>query len=442
MEILIIVLLILFNGVFAMCEIAIVNSRKSKINSDAKKGSKKAQTTLKLIEDPTRFLSTIQVGITLIGILTGLFSGAEFADHFSIYLQKLGMSPSSSSSVAQIIIIFLVTFLSIVFGELVPKNIGLSNSEKIAKFMAHFMTFWSYIMTPVVWLLTITTNAISRLLGIESIETIVTEDEIKYMVAEGKEDGQVQDVEQDIVDRVFSLGDRDIESIMTSRSDVVWFDTSMKGEQIADVMENDLYEVYPVAEGSLDDIKGVVFLKDIFGKLRKEDFDLKDYICVPESYHENMSVYKAMEQMRNDKVGYAFVYDEFGVFQGIITHKDILAGLIGTIVDEEEEPDIEKLPNGAWNIDGQCPFYDFLEYFEMEDIYPEYDVNTLGGLILEVIDQIPEVNEVIFWKTFKFKITSMDGARIDKIFVERTSNNLVSSDEDMLNKPKKNEQDE
>lgn len=418
MDVIIIIALILLNGLFSMSEVAMITARKSSLSIDAKKGNKSARMVLNMTEEPSKFLSTVQIGITLIGILTGLFSGNAFAEQFSKVFVNLGMSDAPSLALSQTLIVVIVTFLSILFGELMPKQIGLSAAEKIAKTMVGPMVALSWISSPIVWILSKTSNGLLKLFGVKQQETKVTEEEIKSMIAEGKEGGEVKGVEQDIVERVFSLGDRDVESIMTSRNEIVWIDIDMTNKEINELVQENLYEVYPVADGSLDKIVGVVFLKELFGKLVNPDFSIKSIINPVQYVPENMDVYKMLEQMQEQQIGYSLVSDEFGLCQGIVTHKDILEGLVGAISDKEDDPDIVEREGDGWLVDGQCSFYQFLEHFEMEEIYPQYEFNTVGGLTLDVLERIPVAGEQFTWKKFEFEIVDMDGARIDKLIVK------------------------
>lgn len=421
MEIIIILLLILFNGLLSMSEVALISARKSSITADARKGSRSAKNVLNLTEKPNRFLSTIQIGITLIGILTGIYSGDSIAFKFSDLLVKWGLPSHVAVPVAQVSVVVLVTYLSLVIGELVPKRIGMSLPEGIAKKVSGPMLVLSWIAKPFVWILDKSTSGVVRLFRLEESESKVTEEEIKSMVAEGREDGEVQEVEQDIVERVFSLGDRKIESIMTSRNEIVWIDKEMTNEEINSIVQENLFEVYPVGDGSLDEIVGVVYLKDLFGKLGKDDFNIENIIKPAQYFHEYTDVYKVLEQMKDKQVGFGLICDEFGLCQGIVTHKDILEGLVGTIDDDDEEPDIiERKSGGGWLVDGQCPFYDFLAHFDMEDLASENDYNTIGGLILELLEHIPQSGESVIWNGLKLEIIDMDSARIDKVLVTKT----------------------
>ena len=249
MEILIILGLIFLNGLLSMSEIAMVSSRKSRLDTTAKKGNKSAKTALKLIEEPDRFLSTIQIGITLIGILTGLYSGDKLAAGFATWLVQLGLAESHSLSVATGIIVVIVTYLTLILGELVPKHLGMNAPEKIAMIMARPMHLLSRIASPFVWLLSASTKAVVKLTGISSRDTKVTEEEIKAIIQEGTEDGEIQEVEQDIVEKVFNLGDRKIGSIMTHRNDLIWLNLDDPIEKICRIAKSHVYNVYPVARG-------------------------------------------------------------------------------------------------------------------------------------------------------------------------------------------------
>lgn len=426
MEIIIILLLILLNGLLSMSEIALISARKSSLNQEIKKGSKSAKLAFRLSEEPDKFLSTIQIGITLIGIVTGIYSGEAFAGKFGDVLIGWGMGEKFAYSVAQVLIVVVVTYLTLIFGELVPKRLGMSNSVKVAKAMARPMLYLSYIGAPFVWLLSKSTLFIVKLFGVEGNKNIVTEEEIRSMIQEGTAGGEVKEVEQDIVERVFSLGDRTVDSIMTNRNDILWIDKDATNEEINEIVKNNLYEVYPVADGSLDDVLGVVFLKDLFGKLDNPDFKLSEIIRPVQYFHEYMDVYKVLQYMKDAQIGYGLVCDEFGNCQGIVTLKDILEGLVGTIPDSHEEPDIVEVPDmGGWLVDGQCPFYDFLAHFEQEDLYPDNDYNTVAGLIIEKLEHIPKTGEIMEWNIFSFEVVDMDGARIDKVLIKKLINPIA-----------------
>ena len=419
-EIFIIILLILLNGIFAMSEIAIISARKSSLQTDANKGSKAARTALGLAQDPDRFLSAVQVGITLIGILTGIFSGNKIAAEFSAVLQSAGMSAAGASALAQTIIVILVMFLTLIFGELVPKRIAMRAAEKVSKIVAGPMKFISVIAAPFVWLLAKTTSLVTKMLGIKYQEAKVTEEEIKSIIQEGTDEGEVSPVEQDLVERVFALGDLKVSTIMTLRADIVWLSLDMTDEEIRETISKNLFEEYPVVEDDLDHVVGVLSLKEYVLNYRNEVLDLAKMMKAPEYFHENMNVYTVLEQMKQKKISRALVCDEFGSCSGIITLKDIMEALVGNINDDHQEPDIvARAGNDGWLVDGMCPMYDFLRHFDVEESMEDFEYTTVAGLILDELDHMPVAGEKVTWRDFQFEVVDMDGARIDKVIVKR-----------------------
>lgn len=401
-----------------MSEVALISARKSRLSSDAKKGSKSAKVALKLANDPDRFLSTVQIGITLIGILTGIYSGNRIAADLTETMISWGVSVTYASALAQGVIVVIVTYLTIIFGELVPKRIGLSVAEKAAKIVARPMRVLASIALPFVWLLSKSTEIIFNLLGIKETDNKVTEEEIKSIIEEGTEEGEVQPVEKDIMQRVFLLGDLKVSSIMTHKSDIVWLDMDMTADEVRAVVNENLFEFYPIADGDLDHVKGIVNLKDLVVHLSNPDFKLASLIHEATYFHESMNVYKVLEQMKMQKISRALVCDEFGICTGIITLRDILEGLVGNVDDPEEEPDIIKRVNKeGWLVDGQCSLYDFLCYFNRSDLFEASEYHTLGGLLLKELQHIPTSGETLQWNGFTFEVVDMDGARIDKVLV-------------------------
>lgn len=380
-------------------------------------GRRRARQAQKLIEDPDKFLSTIQIGITLIGILTGIYSGDALATKFGRELAALGISLRTATVVAQITIVIVVTYLTLIFGELVPKRIGMNSAEKIAKLAARPMRLLSLLASPFVWLLSRSTAGVTRLLGLRKSDSKVTEEEIRSIIQEGAEDGEVQEVEQKIMGRVFSLGDRTVESIMTFRSELVWIDTAMTPEQIREQVNREPHNRYPVGEGSLDKLAGVVYLKDLFRHIDDPGFDIRNHLSPAKFFHEGAEVYSALEQLRSEQLGYGIVCDEFGVTRGIVTLKDIFEALVGEIPDGYGEPDIVRREDGSVLIDGQCPFYDFLAFFGAENAVPRNAYNTISGLVLDQLKHIPATGEKLRWNSFDLEIVDMDGVRIDKILV-------------------------
>lgn len=427
MEIVIIVGLILLNGVLSMSEIALVSARKARLESEVKKGNKSAETALSLANEPDKFLSTIQIGITLIGILTGLYSGDAFARDLADLIARIPTMAPYALGISKTAIVIIITYLTLIFGELVPKRIGMGCAERVSMIIAKPMNLLSLVASPFVWLLSKSTALTVRVLGINTKEeNKVTEEEIKAIVKEGLDGGEVQEVEQDIVERVFNLGDRNVGSIMTHRSELVWLDVTDSTEKIKEKVEENLFNIYPVASQNFDNIIGVVYLKDLFGRIDAPDFSIRQVVRPAQFVPENQSVYNALAQFKQARVKYGIVTDEFGGIQGIVTLKDIMEGLIGQVPEVGEEQEIVARPDGTWLVDGQYSFYDFLEYFDMEDLYTEHDYNTLSGLILEILERVPKTGEKLSWLNFEFEIVDMDGARIDKVLVSRKETTSTS----------------
>ena len=418
-DIFIILLLIILNGVFSMSEIAVISARKSRLNADAKQGSKGALAALRLANDPDRFLSTIQIGITLIGILTGLFSGAALADDVGALLQRIGLQPRTAHTVGQIVIVAVVTYLSIVVGELVPKRIGLAAATPAAKLVARPMNVLSWVALPAVWLLSVSTSMIVKIIGLKSGDNNVTEDEIKSLIKDGTDSGEVRKVEQDIMERALVLGDLRVAAIMTPKMDVVAMQLDMTAADVRRVLSEELHTSYPVyCDASHKSVCGVVSLKQLVLSLDSPDFLLCREVSEPEYFPESMSVYDALEKMKSGNVRFALVCDEFGDIAGVITPADILEGLVGALSRQMVASDaVEKESDGVWIFGAQIQFYDFLNRLGLEDLYRPASYSTLGGFILDELRHVPAVGETYEWNRVLFEIASMKGARIEKVRV-------------------------
>ena len=421
-EILIILGLILLNGILSMTEMAMVSARKSSLSTEARNGNERARRALSIAENPNRMLSTIQIGITLIGILTGIYSGSQLAGSLATLLDAMGMAHSYSMTLAQGVIVIIVTFLTLLFGELLPKRIGMATAESIAKTMATPMNYISTMAAPFVWLLSKSTAVIFSLIGLRDEGSKVTEEEIKSIIQEGKDNGEVQPMEEDLVNRIFMMGDLTVGSIMTSKHDLVCLDLGQSAEEIKTVIRENLYEVYPVSEGSMDNIRGLALLKDLFVALDDKDFALEKLIRPATYFHENTSIYKMLEQMKSENISRGLVCDEYGSCLGIVTLKDMMEGIVGNIEDgNAEDPQIVKCHDReAWLVDGQCSMYDFLTFFDSEDLMEsDADYTTVAGLCLTEMERVPSTGEHFTWKGFKFQIVDKDNARIDKLMVSR-----------------------
>jgi putative hemolysin len=421
--VIIILLLILVNGFFSMAEISLISARKSKLQSESEQGNKQAGKALKLASDPDVFLSSAQIGITLVGILTGIFSGADIADSLSKVFVNMGMAAGGAEALAKTIIVVIVMFLTTLLGELVPKRIAMNNPEKIAKQIARPMAAFDWIVKPLIAMLAKCTEGITKMLGIKNHPSKVTEDEIVSMLQESTDEGEVSPVEQDIVERVFTLGDLSINTIMTLRDDIVSLDVNMTENQVRKTIERKIVEQYPVVDGDLNHIEGVMNLKDFVLNMGKDDFNIRKLMRKPVWFHENMSVYNVLEYMKKHRVNRGLVCDEFGSLEGIISVKDILDALVGNLGNENlREPDIIKRKGGeGWIVDGQCSIYDFLIHFDLDDSMEDYDFSTVAGLVLERLEHVPSTGETCQWNGFTFEVADMDGARIDKLIVTRSA---------------------
>lgn len=404
-----------------MSEIAIISARKHVLEKKSKGGHKGAATALKLATDPDLFLSTIQIGITLIGILTGIFSGEALGGHLAKLFVEWGTPMAVALPVAKILVVAVVTYLTLVFGELVPKRIGMASADGVAQFMARPVYWLSVVAKPFVWLLAKSTSWLVSLCGIKGDGAKITEEEIKSIIQEGTEHGEVTKVEQDIMERVLLMGDLKVGSIMTHRADVAYIDVSADVEAIRDVFKTDLHDNYPVVNSSLDDVVGVITLKELILHLNDSNFDLQSLVMPIQAVYEDMSIYDCLEKLMTEHhAGFALVYDEFGECQGVITLRDIFESLVGVVNADEEDPQIVARADGnSWLVDGQCSFYDFLVYFDMEDVSDATDYNIIGALILSRLGRFPETGEKITWNDFTLEVVDMDGVRIDKVLVTR-----------------------
>lgn len=419
MEIIIILILILINGIFSMSEIALVSARKNRLNFAAAQGNRGAKTALELQSSPSKLLSTVQIGITLIGLLTGIYSGDRITADVAVYFLQFESLAEYADTIAVIVVLIVITFFALVLGELVPKRIGLTYPESIAKAMAIPMKTIATITAPFIWLLTFTTDLILKIFKVKRLgSSTVTEEEIKAIVKEGMEGGEIQEIEQDIVNRVFSVGDRTVSSLMTSRKKMMSVDLNDTREEVRKLVLQDLHNFYPVYDSEEQDIVGIISLKKLFAEFDKEEFSLRTMLAEPSYISETASAYKALEQFKQTNVHYALVVDEYGSTQGIITLSDILEALVGSISEfYGEEFTFQQRDEHTWLIDGQYPLPDFLTRFGMEDYIKDYEVNTIGGLIMQELGRIPRQSEKLNWVNFEFEIIDMDGPTIDKVLI-------------------------
>ncbi len=429
-EIVLIIGLIILNGVFAMAEIALISARKTKLELQSNKGDVQAKKALSLANRPDTFLSTVQIGITLVTILVGIFSEQNIRDAIIVFLNRFTWLQAYVNTVGTVIVVFLITYFSLI-SELTGKRIGLSSPEKIAKLSATPMIFVSKIAYPFVWLLSKSTSLISSIFNIRPNDSPVTEEEIKAIINEGTETGAIEENEQAIIERVFHLGDRNITSLMTHRSDIVWMDVNCKVADIKQKMNEVVHTSYPLCEGVIDNIKGIVSIKDIL--LATDETLLRDLMKPGLYVPENNSVYQVLERFKQLKTNSCFIVDEYGSLEGMMTLNDILEAIVGDIGPQDaDDYEILEREDGTFLIDAQLPFYDFLSRFEKTDFMDEgdQDYNTLAGFILHHLQTIPATGDKLEWQGFNFEIIDMDGNRIDKVLVTLSDKMRLELDED------------
>ncbi|OLP17145.1 hypothetical protein BST81_17495 [Leptolyngbya sp. 'hensonii'] len=422
-EIFIILLLIIANGVFAMSELAVVSSRKTRLQQLANKGNKKAATALDLANSPNHFLSTVQVGITLIGIMAGAFGGATLANRLAIALKTIPTVAPYADALAFGIVVLVITYLSLIMGELVPKRLAMSNPERIATALAQPMQTLSTIVYPLVHLLSGSTDLVLRLLGINpSDEPEVTEEEIKVLLQQGTESGMIEEAEQDMVERVFRLGDRRVSSLMTPRPDIVWLDVDDSIEINRRVISQSAHSRFPVCQGELDNVLGVVHVNYLLKRMfEDQSINLVESLQQPLFIPESTRALKILELFKQASTHVGLVVDEYGVIQGLVTLDDILQAIIGDIpsISTLEEPQAIQREDGSWLLDGMMSVDEFKEVLEIEEIPGEERGNyhTLGGFVIMHLGRIPTSADYFEWQGLRFEVMDMDGNRVDKVMV-------------------------
>lgn len=377
---------------------------------------------MKLANKPEKFFATVQVGITLIGIMTGLFGGATLATQLERPLREISWIAPYSESIASAVIVIGITYVTLILGELVPKQIGIKAPESIAKVVAKPMSVLSKIVSPFIALLNISTNIVLRMLGVKTgQESTVTEDEIKAMVRQGALTGTIEPVEHRIVERVFHLGDRKVNSIMTPRADIVWVDALQPREEILRSTTTARHNVFPCCEGELDALLGFIYLKDMFNTIVNEvPWEAKKLVRPAHYASENMKVYNVLEMFKQRRVHEAVVLDEYGVLIGMVTLQDIMDSLVGTVAEgAHSEKSIVQRPDKSYLLDGHVSMYDFVSYFNLNAELASASYNTVGGLILDLAGNIPSEGQRFQWESFEFEIVDMDGMRIDKIIARK-----------------------
>lgn len=425
MELLIIILLVILNGIFSMSEMSLVSSRKFKLENAGKKGSGGAKKALQLSENPTKFLSTVQIGITLIGILLGVYSGENLTTDFQNFLARIPALEAYSKPLATTGIVVFITYLSILLGELLPKRIAMTFPERIITMVAKPMDLLSKITSPFVWLLSASNNLILKLLGIRSnSDSIITEEEIKSIVKESAQEGEIEQIEHNIVERVFELGDRKINTLLTHRTAMNFFNVDDSLEKILAAIREDKHAAYPVTrDNDIDDIIGIVLLRDLFPIDDPETFSLQQYLKQPVFLNENYYAYKVLEIFRKEQNHYGIVIDEYGNTVGMVTLGDVLDALVGdTVTSDNFDYRITERDENSWLADGQYPIVEFLKYFDLDFEFDNRDnYTTMVGLFLNANNGTANVGDRIRIEDLELEIIDKDGQRVDKIMITRVN---------------------
>ena len=423
-EIFFILLLVGLNGIFALAEIAVLSSSKVRLEQRGAEGDEGAKVALELANAPNQILSTVQIGITLIGIFAGAFGGATLTKHLTELLQHFTPLAAHSEAIALALVVLGITYLSLVLGELVPKRLALSDPERIASTVAIPLSWLSRLAAPVVYLLSYSTDLVLNLFGIGtvSLEPPITEEEIKVMLKQGTEAGTFEEAEQDMVERVLQLGDRKVSNLMTARPDIVWLNLEDSAETNRHQIINSNHTRFPVCQGSLDEVLGVIQVTNLLADcLSGEPFELTASLGQPLFVPESTKGLKVLELFQQSGNHVALVVDEYGVIQGLVTINDILEAIIGDIprVNETEAPQIVQREDGSWLIDGVVLIEDFKQVFGIEELPGEEQGNyhTLGGFIITHLGKIPTAADYFQWQNLRFEVMDMDGNRVDKVLV-------------------------
>ncbi|MFH1184850.1 MAG: hemolysin family protein [Chloroflexota bacterium] len=416
-EILVVAVLLLLNGLFVMAEMAVVSSRKARLQQMGNEGNRSALRALHLAQNPGKFLATVQIGITLIGILLGAVGGAKLSAPLADLFRLWPVLSPYASTLAFSLIVLVITGLTLLFGELVPKRIALHGPERIAAAIAGPMTFISVLFRPLVWLLGRSTELVLKALGIKlGAESPVTEEEIQLLINQGTEAGIFEEAEQDMVEGVFSLGDSRVYSLMTPRTEITWIDISDSPDEIRQKIGESPYSRFPVCQGSLDTVVGIVKARDLLAApgLASPDFKLKDKLKPAFYVPETTFASRALELFKQQSAELMLVIDEFGSLQGLITLDDIIEEIVGDI---EVEKQATQRQDGSWLLDGLLPVDDFKEIFKLAQLPHETEYESLSGFVMMNLGRVPQAADHFEWNGLRFEVMDMDGRRVDKVLV-------------------------
>ena len=416
-EVLTIILLIVINGLLAMSEASLLASRKAKLQQLSNEGDKLAASTLELLKNPNVFLSTIQIGITLIGVLAGAVGGASIAEALAVPLRTVPYIGAYGDSIALGIVVIIITVLTIWLGELVPKRLGINSPEKIAKVVAGPMVFISNVFSPLVKLMSSATELILTLFGIKPTEEPpITEEELQVLIDQGTQAGIFEESEQDMVEGVFSLGDRRVYSLMTPRTEIVWLDVTDTIDDMLEKITNSPYSRFPVRQDSLETIVGIVKSRDLLvTTLGQKEINLLTLAKPAYFIPETMLASRALEMLKKNDTEMLLVVDEFGGLQGLLTINDILEEIVGEM--EGEEPQATQRQDGSWLLDGMLEVDEFKEIFNLNELPHEDEYETLSGFIMTSLGRLPQAADHFEWNNLRFEVVDMDGRRVDKVLV-------------------------
>jgi len=429
LEILIVLLLIFANGIFAMSEMALVSSRKTRLQQEAQEGNRGSLAALELGKDPTHFLSTVQIGITLIGILSGAFGGATIAEQISARLANSPLLAPYSQVIGVGSVVLVITYLSLVFGELVPKRIALSNAERLAALIAPPMMVLSRFANPFVRLLTVSTEGALRLLNVKSTGgSVVSEEEIRMLIFEGTREGVFEEAERQIMERVFRLADRKVSTVMTYRTNVVWLDIQDPLEVNLSRVQESGFSHFPVCEGEIDNVLGIVRVKDLFAQLRAlGHVDIPPLVSPALFIPEAMSALEVLERFKEARHHLALIVDEFGGIAGLVTINDVLEAIVGELpaAGSDSEPEIVRRPDGSLLLDGILSVEEIKDLLRLNELPGEDEGNyeTLGGLFMAQLGRIPNTGDTLDVENWRLEVVDMDGYRVDKVLVSPRSAN-------------------
>jgi putative hemolysin len=425
LEILILLGTMILNGIFAMAEIALVSSRRARLQQRADDGDLGASAALELMQKPNRFLSTVQVGITLVGIFAGAYGGAQLSAPLGEALGRIDFLAPYADAIAFALVVLFITYFSLVIGELLPKRMALNNPEKVAAALAIPMRFLSRLAKPIVNLLSASTELGVRLLGVKpNEEPPVTEEEIKVLIEQGRQVGVFEDAERDMVSGVFRLGERRVDALMTPRTEMSWIDVNTSIHEIWRQILQSPHSRIPVADGDLDKVLGYIQLRDLLGRQPEApDFDLREFVLVPLYVPENMAALKVLDNFQTSGVHLALVIDEFGGITGMVTEYDILEAIVGDIPEDSEDTDqlaVER-EDGSWLFDGLIVVDQLKEILDLSDMPGEDRAayQTLSGFVMSQLGRIPKTGAIFEYGGYEFEVIDMDGRRVDRVLVSK-----------------------